>query len=62
MPKQLWDKESDKIYWGLVKEYQEEGYTKQESRKLAKKEMKDIVQDKKDFANNLYKQALNNLD
>ena len=46
MPKQLWDKESDKIYWGLVKEYQEEGYTKQESRKLAKKEMKDIVQDK----------------
>ena len=62
MPKQLWDKESDKIYWNLVKEYQEEGYTKQESRKLAKKEMKDIVQDKKDFANNLYKQALNNLD
>lgn len=62
MPKQLWDKESDKIYWNLVKEYQEEGFTKQESRKLAKKEMKDIVQDKKDFANNLYKQALNNLD
>ncbi len=62
MPKQLWDKESDKIYWSLVKEYQEEGFTKQESRKLAKKEMKDIVQDKKDFANNLYKQALNNLD
>ena len=62
MPKQLWDKESDKIYWRLVKEYQEEGYTKQESRKLAKKEMKDIVQDKKDFAANLYKTALNNLD
>ena len=62
MPKQLWDKESDKIYWNLVKEYQEEGFTKQESRKLAKKEMKDIVQDKQDFAANLYKTALNNLD
>jgi len=62
MPKQLWDKESDKIYWNLVKEYQEEGYTKQEARKLAKKEVKDIVQDKKDFAANLYKTALNNLD
>ena len=62
MPKQLSDKESDKIYWNLVKEYQEEGFTKQESRKLAKKEMKDIVQDKKDFAANLYKTALNNLD
>ena len=62
MPKQLWDKESDKIYWNLVKEYQEEGFTKQESRKLAKKEMKDIVQDKKDFTANLYKTALNNLD
>ena len=62
MPKQLWDKESDKIYWNLVKEYQEEGFTKQESRKLAKKVMKDIVQDKKDFAANLYKTALNNLD
>ena len=37
MPKQLWDKESDKIYWNLVKEYQEEGFTKQESRKLARK-------------------------
>tara|TARA_R100000008_G_scaffold59417_1_gene37107 strand:+ start:572 stop:760 length:189 start_codon:yes stop_codon:yes gene_type:complete len=58
MPKQLWDKERNKLFWSYVKEYQEEGYTKQEAKKLAKKDVNEVMEDKKDFVNDLYNKAL----
>jgi len=50
----LWDKERNRMFWTFVKEYQEEGYSKQEAKKLAKKEVNEVMEDKKDFVNELY--------
>lgn len=58
----LWDKDRNKMFWTFVKEYQEEGYTKQEAKKLAKKEVNEVMEDKKDFVNELYNIALDNYD
>jgi len=58
----LWDKERNKMFWTFVKEYQEEGYSKQEAKKLAKKEVNEVMEDKKDFVNELYNIALDNYD
>jgi len=58
----LWDKERNKMFWTFVKEYQEEGYTKQEAKKLAKKEVNEVMEDKKDFVNELYNIALEDND
>tara|TARA_R100001163_G_C5025076_1_gene166845 strand:- start:668 stop:856 length:189 start_codon:yes stop_codon:yes gene_type:complete len=58
----LWDKERNKMFWTFVKEYQEEGYSKQEAKKLAKKEVNEVMEDKKDFVNELYNIALDDYD
>ena len=58
----LWDKERNKMFWTFVKEYEEEGYSKQEAKKLAKKEVNEVMEDKKDFVNELYNIALDNYD
>ena len=58
----LWDKERNKMFWTFVKEYQEEGYSKQEAKKLAKKEVNEVMEDKKDFVNQLYNIALDDYD
>lgn len=58
----LWDKDRNKMFWTFVKEYQEEGYSKQEAKKLAKKEVNEVMEDKKDFVNELYNIALDNYD
>jgi len=58
----LWDKERNKMFWTFVKEYQEEGYSKQEAKKLAKKEVNEVMEDKKDFVNELYNLALDDYD
>ena len=58
----LWDKERNKMFWTFVKEYQEEGYSKQEAKKLAKKEVNEVMKDKKDFVNELYNIALDDYD
>jgi 20S proteasome alpha/beta subunit len=58
----LWDKERNKMFWTFVKEYQEEGYSKQEAKKLAKKEVNEVMEDKKDFVNELYNIALEDND
>ena len=58
----LWDKERNRMFWTFVKEYQEEGYSKQEAKKLAKKEVNEVMEDKKDFVNELYNIALDNYD
>tara|TARA_R100000995_G_scaffold83425_1_gene59301 strand:- start:1772 stop:1969 length:198 start_codon:yes stop_codon:yes gene_type:complete len=58
----LWDKERNKMFWTFVKEYEEEGYSKQEAKKLAKKEVNEVMEDKKDFVNELYNIALDDYD
>jgi len=58
----LWDKERNRMFWTFVKEYQEEGYSKQEAKKLAKKEVNEVMEDKKDFVNELYNIALDDYD
>jgi hypothetical protein len=62
MSTNLWDKERNKMFWTFVKEYQEEGYTKQEAKKLAKKEVNEVMEDKNNFVNELYRTVLNDYD
>ena len=62
MSTNLWDKDRNRMFWAFVKEYQEEGYTKQEAKKLAKKEVNEVMEDKTSFVNELYKTVLDNND
>ena len=50
------------MFWTFVKEYEEEGYSKQEAKKLAKKEVNEVMEDKKDFVNELYNITLDDYD
>ena len=58
----LWDKERNKMFRTFVKEYEEEGYSKQEAKKLAKKEVNEVMEDKKDFVHELYNITLDDYD
>jgi hypothetical protein len=62
MSTNLWDKDRNRMFWTFVKEYQEEGYTKQEAKKLAKKEVNEVMEDKNSFVNELYRTVLDNND
>jgi len=62
MPKQLWEKERNNMFWDLVREYKEDGYDPDEAKKLAKKETDEVMADKKDLVNKLYDDTLNSLD
>tara|TARA_R100001143_G_scaffold60246_1_gene59588 strand:- start:1394 stop:1582 length:189 start_codon:yes stop_codon:yes gene_type:complete len=62
MPKQLWEKERNNMFWDLVREYKEDGYDTDEAKKLAKKETDEVMADKKDLVNKLYDDTLNSLD
>jgi len=53
MSKNLWQKERQHLFRGLVKQYSNEGYTQKESKRLAKKEIDEIMEDKEDFVRNI---------
>ena len=53
MGKNLWQKERSAIFRDLFRQYSEEGYNPKESRKLARLEADEIMQDKEDFIENL---------
>ena len=57
MPKNLWQKERNNLFRDLVTQYSQEGYTQKESKKLAKKEIDEIMEDKEDFVINLWKES-----
>jgi hypothetical protein len=57
MPKNLWQKERNNLFRDLVRQYSHEGYTQKESKKLAKKEIDEIMEDKEDFVTNLWKES-----
>tara|TARA_Y100001951_G_scaffold420_1_gene299 strand:+ start:493 stop:678 length:186 start_codon:yes stop_codon:yes gene_type:complete len=57
MPKNLWQKERNNLFRDLVRQYSQEGYTQKESKKFAKKEIDEIMEDKEDFVTNLWKES-----
>ena len=61
MSKQIWDRESQKEYRRIFKESKREGFDELEARRLAKQEVNEIMEDKIDFAEDLYKIALKDL-
>ena len=61
MTKQLWEKERNQMFWDLVREYKEDGYDSKEAKQLAKKEVNEVMEDKKDLADKLFNDALKDL-
>ena len=57
MSKNLWQKERQQLFRELVKQYSGEGYTQKESKKLAKKEINEIMEDKEDFVRKIWKET-----
>ena len=41
----------------LVRQYASEGYDQKEAKKLAKTEIDDVMEDREDFVNNLWKET-----
>ena len=61
MPKNLWQKERNNLFRDLVRQYSQEGYTQKESKKFAKKEIDEIMEDKEDFVNNLWDETFDDV-
>ena len=62
MSKNLWEKEERQVFRSLTRQYKQEGYDIKEAKKLAREETNEIMLDKKEFAENLYQQALEDFD
>ena len=59
MSKNLWQKERNHLFRKLVRQYSNEGYTQKEAKRLAKQEIDEIMEDKEDFVNTLWKETFN---
>ena len=62
MTKNLWEKEERQVFRSLTRQYKQEGDDIKEAKKLAREETNEIMLDKKEFAENLYQQALEDFD
>ena len=62
MPKNLWDKEYERVLEEIYRDYLDEGYDKVEARTLARTDAKEIMKDQLDFVEELYDNTLNDLD
>ena len=62
MPKNLWDKEYERVLEEIYCAYLYEGYDKVEARTLARTDAKEIMKDQLDFVEELYDNTLNSLD
>ena len=62
MPKNLWDKEYERVLEEIYCAYLDEGDDKVEARTLARTEAKEIMKDELDFVEELYDNTLNDLD
>ncbi len=56
MNKNLWEKDRKNLFRSIKREYQSEGYTPEEAKKLAKEEVDEIMEDKELFVSNLWKE------
>ena len=57
MTKNLWQRERKYLFNDLVRQYREEGYTQRESKKLAKQEIDEVMEDKEAFVHNLWMES-----
>jgi hypothetical protein len=57
MVKNLWQHERQFLFRELVKQYIEEGYVSKEAKKLAKQEVSEIMVDKEDFIQHVWKES-----
>jgi hypothetical protein len=57
MTSNLWKKERKQAFNYLLKQYLQEGYDRKEAKSLAKKEVDEIMADKEDFVDNLWKET-----
>jgi|TARA_R110002020_G_scaffold112571_2_gene258906 hypothetical protein len=60
MAKNLWQKERNNIFRDLVKQYVDEGYDAKEAKRLSKRELDEIMEDREDFVNRLWNQSYDN--
>ena len=60
MAKNLWQKERNNIFRDLVKQYLNEGYNTKEAKRLSKRELDEIMEDREDFVNRLWNQSYDN--
>ena len=56
MDKNLWERERRSIFKRLLREYENEGYSRTEANYFAKIELRDILIDKVSFVNELWEQ------
>ena len=61
MSKNLFQKERHNIFRHLVYQYHKEGYSQKESKKLAKKETDEIMEDKESFMNILLNETFDDI-
>ena len=54
--KNLWQKDRSVLFRDLVRQYREEGDDSKEARRCAKIELREIMQDKEDFVQDLWKE------
>ena len=62
MPKNLWDKEYNRVYRELVRDYLDDGYDIAEAKFNARKDAKEVMKYQLDFVEELYDNTLNDLD
>jgi hypothetical protein len=58
----LWDKESNRVYKEILRDYLDDGYDIAEAKTLARKDAKEIMKEQLDFVEELYDNTLNDLD
>ena len=57
MSKNFWQRDRASMFRYLVKQYKAEGYDQKESKKLAKQELSEIMEDKEDFVQNIWNET-----
>ena len=57
MTKNFWQKDRKYLFRTLLKQYKEEGYDIKEARYLAKLELNEMMEDKEEFVDNLWKET-----
>ena len=57
MTKNFWQKDRATLFKNYMRQYKEEGYDIKEARQLAKIEINEVMADKEDFVDNLWKET-----
>jgi len=54
MPKNLWERERSAVFRNTLNLFLAEGYNKKEAKRLARREVEEIMLDKDDFVNDIW--------